>query len=268
MKRHASFAGRLVMLGFGSVGQGILPLLPRELGVKPGKVRIVKATEDDAAIAAEFGVEVIATPLHEGNFETVLEPLLGEGDFLLNLSVDVSSVALMRFCRKRGAFYLDTCNEPWPGRYDNPQLSPSLRSNYALREEALAFRLDKRSGPTAVLTQGANPGLVSALTKRALLNMAEETHLSADRPTSYEEWAQLARRLGIKVIHIAERDTQVSDRRKEKDEFVNTWSVEAFVDEGLQPAELGWGSHEKHWPDDAGRHGFGCDAAIYLNRPG
>lgn len=256
------------MLGFGSVGQGILPLLPRELGIKPGKVKIVKATEEDAAIAAEFGVEVIATPLNEGNFETVLEPLLGEGDFLLNLSVDVSSVALMRFCRKRGAFYLDTCNEPWPGRYDNPQLSPSQRSNYALREEALAFRLDKRSGPTAVLTQGANPGLVSAFTKRALLNIADETHLQFDRPTCYEEWAELARRLQIKVIHIAERDSQISSRRKEKDEFVNTWSVEALVDEGLQPAELGWGSHEKHWPEDAARHGFGCDAAIYLNRPG
>jgi len=268
MKRHATFAGRVVMLGFGSVGQGILPVLPRELGVKPGRVKIVKASEDDSGIAAHFGVEVIATPLNEGNFQTVLEPLLGKGDFLLNLSVDVSSIALMRFCRERGAFYLDTCNEPWPGRYDNPQLSPSQRSNYALREEALAFRLDKRSGPTAVLTQGANPGLVSALTRRALLNMAEETHLQADRPTSYEEWAQLARRLGIKVIHITERDTQVSDRRKEKDEFVNTWSVEAFVDEGLQPAELGWGSHEKHWPEEAGRHGFGCDAAIYLNRPG
>jgi homospermidine synthase len=137
-----------------------------------------------------------------------------------------------------------------------------------LREEALAFRRDLRSGPTAVLTQGANPGLVSALVKRALLNMAEETHLKVNRPTSYEDWAELARSLDIKVIHIAERDSQISDRRKESDEFVNTWSVEGFFDEGLQPAELGWGSHERHWPEDAGRHGFGCDAAIYLNRPG
>ena len=198
----------------------------------------------------------------------MLEPLLGEGDFLLNLSVDVSSLALIRCCRRRGAFYLDTCNEPWPGRYDNPALSPSQRSNYALREEALAYRLDQRSGPTAVLTQGANPGLVSALIKQALLNIAADTHVLVETPTSYEEWAALARRLEVKVIHIAERDTQICGRRKRKDEFVNTWSVEAFVDEGLQPAELGWGSHEKHWPADAQRHGFGSDAAIYLNRPG
>jgi homospermidine synthase len=70
------------------------------------------------------------------------------------------------------------------------------------------------------------------------------------------------------VIHIAERDTQISTQRKVRDEFVNTWSVDGFVDEGLQPAELGWGSHEKHWPADAKRHGFGSDAAIYLQRPG
>jgi homospermidine synthase len=266
--RHATFNGRLVMLGFGSIGQGVLPLLSRVLGVKPGRVKIVKTSEDSTGIAAEFGAEVIATALNEGNYETVLEPLLGEGDFLLNLSVDVSSLALIRFCRKRGVFYLDTCNEPWPGRYDNPAMTPSQRSNYALREEALAFRLDKRSGATAVLTQGANPGLISALLKQALMNMAAETHVEVEPPTDYEEWAALAQRLHVKVIHIAERDTQISARRKAQGEFVNTWSVEGFVDEGLQPAELGWGSHEKHFPADGGRHGFGSDAAIFLNRPG
>ena len=266
--RHENFTGALVMLGFGSVGQGILPLLARHLGLDAGRITIVKATEDKTGIAARYGVRVIATPLDEGNFEGVLEPLLGPGDFLLNLSVNVASLALIRFCRRRGALYLDTCNEPWPGRYDNPRLTPSQRSNYALREEAMAFRSDNRSGPTAVLTQGANPGLVSALAKQALLNIAADTRVPCDTPTCGEEWGALARRLEIRVIHIAERDTQTSGQRKVSGEFVNTWSVEGFIDEGLQPAELGWGSHEKHWPDDAGRHGFGCEAAIYLNRPG
>ncbi len=39
--------------------------------------------------------------------------------------------------------------------------------------------------------------------------------------------------------------------RRPPNEFVNTWSVDGFVSEGAQPAELGWGSHEKHFP--AGR---------------
>jgi homospermidine synthase len=50
--------------------------------------------------------------------------------------------------------------------------------------------------------------------------------------------------------------------------FVNTWSVEGFCAEGLQPSELGWGTHEKSMPANASRHDFGCDAAIYLTQPG
>jgi homospermidine synthase len=60
----------------------------------------------------------------------------------------------------------------------------------------------------------------------------------------------------------------VSNIPKAVGEFVNTWSIEGFVSEGSQPAELGWGSHERHFPADGGRHEFGCGSAIYLNRPG
>jgi homospermidine synthase len=267
-RKLGSFKGRLVMLGFGSVGQGILPVLLDVFGIKPAQVKIVKTREDHSGIAQALGVEVIVQALAEGNFETVLDPLLGEGDFLLNLSVDVASLALVRFCWKRGVLYADACCEPWPGRYDNPDLPATQRSNYALREEMLSFRMDKQQGPTACITQGANPGLVSTFVKVALLNIASDLHLKVETPVSHEEWADLARRLEIKVIHVAERDTQLARERKQRGEFVNTWSVDGFVDEGLQPAELGWGTHEKHWPADALRHGYGCDASIMLDRPG
>ncbi|HJS02327.1 MAG TPA: saccharopine dehydrogenase C-terminal domain-containing protein [Variovorax sp.] len=259
----------LLMVGFGAMGQAVLPLLLRHFELDPSDVKIVKTREDESGVAAEYGVEVIAAKLEEGNHAAVLEPLLIKGGFLLNLSVDVSSLALIRLCRQHGVLYLDTCNEPWGGRYDDPSLPLSRRSNYSLREELLAYRMDKRNGPTAVVTQGANPGLASALVKQALLNMAADHQMQLDEmPASYEEWAALAQKLGIKVIHVAERDTQMPKERKQRDEFVNTWSVEGFVDEGLQPAELGWGTHERHWPADAERHGFGSDAAIYLRRPG
>jgi homospermidine synthase len=75
-------------------------------------------------------------------------------------------------------------------------------------------------------------------------------------------------RAGVKGIHIAERDTQRARDPKPKGKFVNTWSVEGFISEGLQPSELGWGTHEKTLPSGAARHDFGCDAAIYLKRPG
>ena len=264
----ANLPGRLVMLGFGSVGQAVLPLLLRHLGLQPSRVKVVKARPDTSGIAAELGVQVIVQRLDRGNHEAVLEPLLGEGDFLLNLSVDVASLALVQLCARRGALYLDACNEPWPGRYDDPDRPPTQRSNYALREEMLAWGRDMRDTPTACIAQGANPGLVSLLLKQALLDMAADLRLEVEVPTAREQWGALARELQVRAIHVAERDTQVARGRKQRGEFVNTWSVEGFVDEGLQPAELGWGTHEKHWPHDGLRHGYGCDAAIMLARPG
>ncbi|HUR90964.1 MAG TPA: saccharopine dehydrogenase C-terminal domain-containing protein [Ramlibacter sp.] len=261
--RRANFAGRVVILGFGSVGRGVLPLLGAVLGVHAERITIVAPDAQASGAAAEFGARVIRQGIFPGNLESVLAPLLGPGDFLLNASLHVSSLDLIRFCRTRGAFYLDTCTEPWLNHYDNALLTVSQRSNYALREAALAWGRENGPGPTAILTQGANPGLVSQFVKQALTEMAQGTGV---RPS--EDWGRLAQSLGVKVIHIAERDTQTPTRRKAAGEFVNTWSVEAFVDEGLQPAELGWGTHEKDLPDDGARHASGCDAAIYLERPG
>jgi len=266
--KHARFDGRMVIVGFGSIGQAVLPVLLRHIEMDPQRITVLTADAGGRDIAAEFGVDFRVHCLTEEDYQSVLEPLLGEGDFLLNLSVDVSSLALIKFCWRRGALYLDTCIEPWAGGYADPSLTISQRSNYALREEVLAFRLDKRTGPTAVLTHGANPGLASIFVKQALLDMAADNDLTVPPPQSYEDWARLAQRLGIRTIHIAERDTQTNGSGKRRDEFVNTWSVVGFVGEGMQPSELGWGTHERHWPADAGRHGFGSDAAIYLARPG
>jgi homospermidine synthase len=267
-KKHVALRGRLVIVGFGSIGQGVLPLLLRHLELAPEQITIVTAEERGHAEAEELGVRFLVKPLTRDNYVTVLDPLLGKDDFLLNVSVDVSSVALIELCRKKGALYLDTCIEPWPGGYTDPALTPSLRSNYALRESALALRADKGKAPTAVVTHGANPGFVSHLVKEALLNIAKDTGATVATPKTRAEWGALAEKLGIKVIHIAERDTQTSPRPKRPGEFVNTWSIDGFVGEGQQPSELGWGSHERYFPADGSRHDFGPGGAIFLNRPG
>jgi len=269
-KIHTHFPGRLVFVGFGSIGQGVLPLILRHIGgVAPERITIVTADDAGRREAEEYGIRFIVHPLTRENHRQVLDPLVGRGDFLLNLSVDVSSIALIRMCQERGAMYLDTCIEPWPGGYTDPNIPPGRRSNYALREEALELRKAHPKGPTAVLTHGANPGLVSHFVKQALLDIAADTGITvAEDPGSREAWAKLAMDLGVKVIHIAERDTQVSHTPKDPGEFVNTWSVDGFVSEGCQPAELGWGAHEKNFPRDGRQHDFGRKSAIYLMQPG
>ena len=266
--KHIVFSGRLVIVGFGSIGQGVLPLLLRHIDMRPDQITIITAELRGEDVAGEYGVRFVETALTRANYRAVLDGWLAAGDFLLNVSVDVSSVALIELCREKGALYLDTCIEPWPGGYTDPNLPPSARSNYALRESALALRRQAGAAPTAVITHGANPGLVSHFVKQALLDVAHDADPTAEVPADRAGWAALAQRLGVKAIHIAERDTQVAPLPKLPGEFVNTWSIDGFYSEGSQPAELGWGTHERHFPLDGRRHDFGSQAAIYLLRPG
>jgi hypothetical protein len=69
--------------------------------------------------------------------------------------------------------------------------------------------------------------------------------------------------LGVKVIHCSERDTQITDVPKQIDEFVNTWSIEGFREEGTTTAELGWGTHEKTLPAFAYRHKSGPEPDLH-----
>ncbi len=268
---HGAITGPMVLIGFGSIGRGILPLLERHFTFDKSRFTVIDPDPENRHLLDERGIAFVQKAVTKENFVGLLKPLLTKGEgqpFVVNLSVEVSSVAIMRLCHEVGALYIDTVAEPWAGFYTDPRLTQSERSNYALREGVLDLRRALGLGPTAISCCGANPGMVSWFVKQALLNVAADCGIEAGDPSSREEWAELARKGGVEGIHIAERDTQRAAAPKPMGVFINTWSVEGFVSEGLQPAELGWGTFEKHMPPEGKRHAFGPDCAIYLMRPG
>jgi len=268
---HARIGGPIVMIGFGSIGKGMLPLIERHFEFDRSRFVVIDPVEKDRHLLDERGIRFVRTALTRENYRDVLTPLLTDGrgqGFCVNLSVDTASRDIMELSREIGALYIDTVAEPWAGFYFDRSAGPEARTNYALRESILDARRRKPDGTTAVSCCGANPGMVSWFVKQALLNIANDAGLSHEEPGSREDWARLMQRVGVKGIHIAERDTQRARSEKPMGAFVNTWSVEGFVSEGMQPAELGWGTHETWMPENGRTHDAGCGAAIYLLQPG
>ena len=265
---HARIEGALVMIGFGSIGRGVLPLIERHIGFDRTRFTVIEPSGEFAGLLAEHGVRHLQVALTPGNFAEVLRGLFPEGrGMIVNLSVDVDSIELMKLAQELGVQYLDTVVEPWPGFYFGSSLPNAERTNYPLRERVRELGKAYAGGPTAVSCCGANPGMVSWLLKEALLRLAAGTGVPAD-PQSREDWARLMQGLGVKGIHVAERDTQVSARVKPVGVFVNTWSVDGLLSEGYQPAELGWGTHEKKLPPHGHAFDHGPGYAIWIDRPG
>ena len=271
--RHATWKGPIVMIGFGSIGRGTLPLIERHFKFDKSRFTVIDPRDTDRKLLDERGIAFVQEAVTKKNYKKLLKPLLTNGGgqgFCVNLSVDTGSVDLMRFCRELGVLYIDTVVEPWLGFYFDAKMDNAERTNYALRETLIAEKRRSPGGPTAVSTCGANPGMVSWFVKQALVNLAKDLKVDIKEPgpDDREGWARLMKKLGVKGIHIAERDTQRAKRPKPLNVFWNTWSVEGFISEGLQPAELGWGTHEKWMPKNAKKQKKGSKAAIYLEQPG
>ncbi|MGI3169114.1 homospermidine synthase [Pseudooceanicola sp. C21-150M6] len=263
---YAKIDGPIILIGFGSIGRGTLPLIERHFDFDRSKLTIVEPNEALAEDIAKTGYAHVAEALTPDNYRRVLGELVAPGGFVVNLSVDTSSLDLVRFCREAGVLYIDTVVEPWAGYYFGTEDNAD-RTNYALRQAMRDEKAANPGGTTAVSCCGANPGMVSWFVKEALLTLAADLGVEA-KPETREDWAGLMQRLGVKGVHIAERDTQVRLTPRAPGHFVNTWSVEGFIAEGFQPAELGWGTAESWMPENAHGHETGCQAGIWLEQPG
>ena len=147
--RHGRIAGPIVMIGFGSIGKGTLPLIERHFEFDPERFVVIDPNDADRKLLDERGVRFVHLGLTRENYRDALKKYLtaGEGQgFCVNLSVDTSSLDIMRYCRELGALYIDTVVEPWPGFYFDKSLGNEARTNYALRETVLEERRKIRAG--------------------------------------------------------------------------------------------------------------------------
>lgn len=270
---------RIVVLGFGAVGQCLVSLLVEREGFDPTRISILDTVDNRERLpkSVASSLDYSMCRITPENLADELGRRLTDGDVLVNVAWNIDACTIIQWCHDHGVHYLDTSVEEWDPYEDIDAVDPRDRSLYVrhMKLRALQATWD-RPGASGVVEHGANPGLVSHFAKMALHEIAARmcddglgdvdalrTALAAD------DHASLCRLTGTKVIHISERDTQVSSQPKEFDEFVNTWSIEGLYEEGIAPAEMGWGTHERTLPLDAYEHeGDGPRNQICLARPG
>jgi len=271
MPNDSSFGHRIVFLGYGTVATCSLPMMLKVSGLPPERFTVIDMLDRSGPLAAmiDAGLTFRQRTITRDSLGTVLAESLEPGDLLINVSVGIDSLPVMDWCHHHGVLYVDTALEVWDDQIGNADVPISERTEYHSHQSARKQAADgwKADGPTAIVTHGANPGMVNHFAKQALLDLAAHVGHEHDEPASQADWARLCRDLQVRVIHISERDTQVVNRPKVVGEFVSTWSVEGFYEEAMMPAEMGWGTHEKTLPERAHGHNAGPDNAIFIAKP-
>ena len=96
--RHGRIEGAIVMIGFGSIGRGTLPLIERHFDFDREHFVVIGPDDSDRALLDERGIKFVHLAITRDNYREVLGRFLraGKGQgFCVNLSVDTSSLDLM-----------------------------------------------------------------------------------------------------------------------------------------------------------------------------
>ncbi len=274
------FGGRILILGCGSVSRCMQPLILRHFEMDFSKLTIMDFEDLRQTIPETLaaGAQYVQDRVRPDNLAVLLGQHVGSGDLLIDLAWNIDACEIMQWCHDHNVLYINTSVELWDPYEDAGSIPPAERTLY-VRHMALRHMMNSWAelGPTAVVEHGANPGLVSHWVKVALEDMARATLPTLTRSKKRESlengladknYAWLSMLLGVKVIHISERDSQISNQPKEVNEFVNTWSIPGLHEEGVAPAEMGWGTHEKRLPPNAHTHQYGPCNQICLAQMG
>ena len=263
------------------MAQCTLPILTKHLKVPLSNITVMDFEDKakDLKPWTDRGIKFVRDRVTPENMGALVGKFVSAGDMIIDLAWNIDCCEILQWCHDRGVLYVNTSVELWDPYAGAPNKHPTERTLYWRHMNIRRMKSDwKEKGPTAVLEHGANPGLISHFTKQGLADIANrglaEGKFKGKERESIEQnlkagaFNHLARALGVKVIHCSERDTQISNKPKEVDEFVNTWSIEGFREEGTTTAEMGWGTHEKELPNLAYEHPEGPKNQICLARMG
>jgi homospermidine synthase len=241
------FQGRILQFGFGAVGKSFFEKIKYEIDFDEYNYYVLtrdkgefKAFINLGGIAANFKV----AELTEDNYKDIFGSILKEGDLLIDFADSVGTRDILKWCAENNIMYINTGEADWPSEW------------YCIFEENGKKCLMKKEYASLkvpmVLQHGNNPGLVSHFVKAALEYIVEN-QFKGNKATYKElvsllkknEYNQLARKLGLRMLHVNDIDLQkVKDPYKDK-KLYNTWCAETFLYELLSETAYNIGTHEK-----------------------
>lgn len=259
------------------MSQCTLPILFEKIDVPYKNVTLIDFSDKAQALKkyTDLGMNYVKDKIAPESMDKLLSAHVDNSGLIIDLAWNIGCNDILTWCHNHNVLYVNTSVEEW-----NPYAARSTyeKSLYARQMEVKELSKGWENGTTAVVDHGANPGLISHFAKQGLIDITQKliadkkvSGAAADELNQYiknRNFAKLGQKLDVKVIHVSERDTQITNRPKEVNEFVGTWSIEGLREEGTAPSEMGWGTHEKKMPAWSVIPEKGPKNQIFLNQMG
>ena len=234
-----------LFIGCGAVGHAFIELVSKyKLLEKFSPIIIIEPKDlliDRYGLLPKGNYIHIKRALTLESMRGVLLPLLrAKRTFIIDVSVNVDAIEIIKIAIETGSMYINTSMESWNNDHGKSPYGESLyKKSLKYRNDCLDDYVKTLKKPfrTVITDHGMNPGLISHFAIQGLMDYAKSR--------GYEKhwnFAEIAKYYRLKTIHIAEIDSSRTKKLVYKG-FVNTWSSEGFEAEALDPVQIGYGTY-------------------------
>jgi homospermidine synthase len=221
---------KFVFIGFGAVASALVETFNLEKVFYMIPFYIIEPKDINIELLKYRNYKHIQNGITLKNHKQLLKDI-DDKTLVIDLSVEVDSIMLIKYCKEKGSFYLNTSVENW-SEFENPD--NKLKNNYEefknntlYHRELIVDEILKNTKKTRIVNMGFNPGFIQEYCK---LGIKEYAKLKGKKLIN-GNYARLGSELGLKSIFIVEYDTQKTNIKPKKDTFYGTWSTRGFESE-------------------------------------
>lgn len=277
LSKSIVFKNKLLIIGCGSIGTALLPLLIKFIVMPPSNITVCDKNANRFARISQFvslGVKTKHVKITKDNVDKLIINELGFGqdDIIIDASYEINTEYMFNLCSASGISFINSAVEIWEKEPDLKEVDYTFYNRFKLLETK--NKLNNVKSNNFIVSLGCNPGNVNIWTLYALdkINKQKDNF-------QYKTYAELAQKMGLKTIHISEKDTQIINKPKRENEYVNSWASDSisWYDEAFGFLEIGWGTHEKKIPENLNQNlsndyqiiieGIGCESFAYTYTP-
>jgi homospermidine synthase len=225
----------ILIVGMGSIARSLMEILAHERSpLLEYKITCICPEEIPAYIyRIKPNIHHIKKALTEDNMNKIIESLISESCFVINLSVNVDSIQMMKICKANNVLYIDTSIEEYqkPHKPGDPEKLTLYYQEIKLEKELKKIK----SNISQVHSMGLNPGAISSLAMRGIMAYCDKYYPAKIKLLKADKWGLVCRDI-LEMIHIAEFDNQEIKQKFNKNIFRSSWSAEGYFSEAISPA--------------------------------
>lgn len=227
---------KIYMIGAGAVWTGLMEIFNKEKLYRDC-IFVVIEPKKKGDVIKEFmngrNYTFVNVAMTRQNCARLLKDC-DEKTFVINLSVDVDSIMILKEVKKRNAFYIDTSLEMYEDHTEDIPIEniteyKEFEKNNLYHQNELAFKVMKGSRKTRVISGGMNPFLINQFAKKGLRLYAK----SQGKSVVKGNYGKCAYDLGLKKILVVEYDSQKFKVKATPELGVSDWSYRGLESEAL-----------------------------------